>query len=197
MNTCLNERDLLRLQIADDSEFSAERIHLKECPACAERARELARDTRLIADALSATAADARALRPARRVRAKSVRGPLRIRYSLRKITVFSGAAVCGGVAALGVLLALGWRPSEARDPQSATAQMRPTELAVAARTPRYTTISDPISAIAYGESGDSDAYSAITPSGTPVNNSEAFGALLFCGPGDDGTFCSAAGNQG
>ena len=192
MKGCLSESDLLRLQVAEDFEFATERLHIKECPACTTRAKAFAQDTRRIADALSTLVADTRALRANQTERARDFKSALTIfRLPRRGFAFFTGVAVCGGATAFAVLLALGWRPSE-RQPQVMASAARASVMVAGEHAPRFSPIADPISAIAYDESGDSDVDSA-----TSLSGSQAYGDPLFCAPGDDGSFCSDAGGHG
>ncbi|MBF6559841.1 MAG: hypothetical protein IVW56_06085 [Candidatus Binataceae bacterium] len=200
MKGCLNENDLIRIQHGDDFEFAAERLHLRKCPACAARADELASDTRRIAAALAATAADSRALRQSRR--AGFGRTAVLERGRLRKFGVYAGTAVCGGTVAFAIMMALGWRPMPVSPMQTARATMTRTperrahlnsdQVTNGEATPSYGTVSDPVSDVVYGENSDLDS-----DSGTASEGSEATGELLFCAPGEDRMLCADSGDQG
>ncbi len=196
MSTCLDERELTRLYVADGGEMPAARTHLEGCAGCAARYAELARESRLIAAAIAAAAASGATMREysaAERAGKIAWRG----RPPTRTAGWFAGATVFGAAAAVAAMMALGWRPAApARVAMAAAARTIAAAPVSYASEPRYRMMSDPISAIAYGE-----AASAASGSGdaafTNYGGAGYYGDLLFCTPGDDSELCATSADRG
>jgi hypothetical protein len=203
MKPCLDDNEMLHRLAAEDGEPATSRAHLVECPRCAARFDDLAREAAAITNALSA-AADS--LRPSRSSTAIA-RGHAHIGGGFRSAAILSGAAAFGGVAAFALLLALGWRPPPAQKQLAnagangfatfvdATARGNASRReTIAAGEPDTSPITnrtlysaelitgDPLAGIAYGESAPA---------------SDSYEDMLFCVPGEDSALCSASTEQG
>lgn len=194
MNACLNEKELTRLLVSDAAEMPAARAHTAECAACSARYEELARETRMIAATIAATAASRATLREY--ATAKHARASRRIeRAPARAAGWFAGATAFGAAAAIVAMLALGWRPAKSMRIASARPAVKTAPVAYAQNQTERMTF-DPISSIAYDEGG-----SAAIGSGDAIFTSYSGGDdgnLLFCAPDDDSGMCAtAAGNRG
>lgn len=204
MNPCLDDSEMLRLMAAEAGDLAEQRAHLVECPRCAVRYDDLAREADTITSALSTAADSLRGRRPiaARgRVQAPVVGG-------FRSVAILSGAATFGGIAAFALLFALGWRPASAQNRfangaanafvtvgatapgnLSAREAIASVEPGASPMTNRMlyaaeAITNDPLAGIAYGESA-------------PAANSNSYEDMLFCVPGDDGALCSSVADQG
>ncbi len=194
MNACLNEKELTRLFVSDAAELPAARAHAAECAACAARYEELAREARMIAGTIAATAASRAMLREYSTV--KHARAGRRIERATASAAVwFAGATAFGAAAAIAAMLALGWRPAKSMRVASARPAAKTAPVAYARDQAERMTF-DPISAIAYDEGG-----SAAIDSGDAIFTSYSGGDdgnLLFCAPDDESGMCApAAGNRG
>jgi hypothetical protein len=193
MNACLNEKELTRLFVSDAAEMPEVRAHIAACAACGAHYEELARDARMIAGAIAATAASRTTLKEYSA--AKHAGGGRRIeRAPTRAAGWFAGATAFGAAAAIAAMLALGWRPAKSMRLASARPAIKTAPVAYA-QDQSYRMSFDPISAIAYDEGG-----SAVVGSGDAIFTSYSGddGNLLFCAPGDDSEMCAtAAGNRG
>jgi hypothetical protein len=207
MKACLDEDGLLQLYLADASEYPDRRSHVAECPSCAGRLHQVARDAGTITGALT-HAANHLNYRSSARLGVFA-----RISDGFRTMVVFSGAAAFGGAAAFAVILALGWRPVVTGD-QLARATSGNVVSAIApagavGAASQVVASNDADSASDNSLPGTGALYSAEAVTGDPLaglvydgstaaGNSDSDDDMLFCVPGDDGSICNSyAGQQG
>jgi len=104
MKGCLDEDRLLALMLTEPGDDPTGRAHLTRCRTCTIAYRELATDTKVIAQTLNATARAVMAT-PARPV--SHARGEQGCRFRHRRILMTGSVAACAGALAAALLLML------------------------------------------------------------------------------------------